>query len=382
MIIRASIAVLAQMRCLTVAKPWLNGFALSPFLNYFYCNPINLLELSIMKFMHLTLVALISATLMGCGGGSKSNGNAVSFSPSITPSLISNPVSTSSTTISTAAANTPYTGKKEVATVSVSNQQNLVNALLVALADIANTHDVTAARPTLGTSVPFNLLSMSSNYKTLVDLIQSKIDLGNALENTLQNTSACFNGGSVQVTGSLDDVSKLGTLTATFDQCLESGVTTDNSASLTINNYDNTLQVVTDFTLTPTTLTKTIRNILYYLSGSIRFSQNLETGETTALSNLNRKGINNIQILDSNLRLISSDMGAYLSGQLCESNNGCVTISTPQAMQLINGNLSQGQLILTGFAGSKVRVRVLAGALWLDLDSNGNNIYEESRLYQ
>lgn len=335
-----------------------------------------------LKLTQFTLAMLIPGLLVACGSGSMDSSTTGNWAPSVSSTISPASVSNSANTNSTINDNSVYTGKTELASVSLSNQKTLVSAVLTALADLANTSDLTLARPAFNTTFTSNLLSLTINYKTLLEAIQSQIDLTTPQERSVNITSYCVNGGSIHLSGSLDEFSKTGILTATFNQCLENGVLTNDSATVSINTYDLTLQTVTDFTLIPTTLTRMIRNSFYRLEGSIRFSQNLETGETITLSNLKRRSITNTQILDINLRLTSNNTGTYLTGQLCEGINGCVIISSTQALQFLNGTLSQGQIILTGFASSKVRIRLLAGTLWMDLDSNGNNVYEDSHIYQ
>ena len=79
-----------------------------------------------------------------------------------------------------------------------------------------------------------------------------KFSVNSALPGTsldVDDTHACPNGGSVTLAGTVDDVTRVGSLTATYNGCSDGYVIVNGSATLNVNAYNAAIDEYTDVQL-------------------------------------------------------------------------------------------------------------------------------------
>ncbi len=302
---------------------------------------------------------LASSILVACGGGSSSDST------------------------STTSTNVTYTGSRATATLSQSNQTTFVSALLVSAFDVALLADEAGARASK-TEVPTTVLRLEPFYAQLRQSVDQQIQQAqNTAARTIQASQNCASGGTLSVSGTLDNTTNLGTLQFTFSQCNTGDALVNGSGAVTLNAYDTTYDMITDMTFVANNLVETVVSSgkSFTLGGSFRYLYDATTGVEQGISNLARKSSTGKQTLDSNLAFVADSLSAAVSGGLCEGDNGCVTVATPETYQMSSGVITQGSVVMTGASGSKVKLYSTSGVLWMDLDANGDGTYETTTRY-
>ena len=275
---------------------------------------------------------------------------------------------------SASSANSAYTGKRELAALSVANQAIFDEALTVSSVGILSGTvylEKSSSHAMLG-----GVTRLQQRYDSLDKILDRYVDSSRYQARNVDLNEACTNGGSISVSGSLSDTTNTGTLNLNSNQCNEDGVITNGVGSLIVHSFDTNMQQITDFTLT-TNSSFTYDGVTYTETGEQRFTYNPYSDYLTAVSNLTRKSASQ-QFLDNNLMLVVNDLGMSLSGQLCEGSNGCVNLSTPQPL---NSSGTAGEVILTGAGNSKIRYYFVGTASWVGVDMNGDGVYETTSPY-
>lgn len=292
-----------------------------------------------------------------CGGGGSSSS--------------SNSSNNSSTTLT-------YTGNKESAAISASNQKALVSALLISALDVNMLADEAgvASRNSSTSATPLHLKNFYQQLLTVTDA-----QLNDAQARSIDLEQKCTAGGTLKATGSLDDATNLGTLQLTFTQCNTGDALVNGTGSITINKVDMNLRQVTDFTFAANTLSETIGSTTYTIGGSFRYSKDTSTGVEQGVSNIARKTSAGAQSLDVDLTFATENTKETITGKLCEGTNGCVTVVTSEPYAVTNGVVTQGKVVMAGANGSKLKLYTVSNVLWMDLDANGDGAYEASTRY-
>ena len=202
----------------------------------------------------------------------------------------------------------------------------------------------------------------------------------------VNETELCDNGvGSVNTTGSIDDMTGTGTLAVTFNNCLLDGVTFNGPTTLRVDAFDLVNLIPTDLTISFARLTLRGSGLSVDAGGSLRARLNIGFKTETITANLVSLNNNTAEISKTeNLVFVNvyddisfpTSFTATISGQVFDPVHGYVVITTPTL--LVFGTLSQlfpdsGQLLLTG-TNSTVLVTALNSTmveLQLDLDGVG-----------
>jgi hypothetical protein len=199
------------------------------------------------------------------------------------------------------------------------------------------------------------------------------------------------NVGSVTTTGTIDNMTGTGTLTATFIGCLIGGITLNGPATLRVDAFDLGFFVPTDFTISFVRLTLRGSGLSIDAGGSLRSQLNIGTNTETITANLvslnNSTGeiskTENLVFVNVYNNFFSpSSITATVSGRVFDPVHGFVNIAT--TAPLFFGTVTQlfpdsGQILLTGAGNSSVRVTALSASLArLALDLDGDSVVDNT----
>jgi hypothetical protein len=294
---------------------------------------------------------LLATTLAACGGGGGG--------------------STNVTANDTSAA---YSGKRDLVSLNTDNQQIFADVIELSVLDIGSGIGM-AARPDTATDA--SLTPLGKRHNLVSRAMDEYMARRNYQARAFNNSVDCSNGGSLSISGDLNDQTGQGDLTLSANQCKEDEIVLAGSGTIKVNKVDFNLQKITDYALS-SRLSLSYAGQTYSETGVMQVNSDPYAGRVNVVSNINRSGAGQ-QILDNNITLTADNSGITLGGQLCESNHGCANISTPQKISLDG---SSGQLLLTGASNSKMRFRIEGGREWLDLDANGDGRYESTTLQE
>lgn len=296
---------------------------------------------------------LLATTLVACGGGGGGSR------------------STNVTANDTSAA---YSGKRDLAPLNTGNQQIFAHAIGLSMMDIASGLRV-AARP--DTPIDTSLSPLLQRHNVVSRAMDEYMARRNYQARAFSISASCSNGGSISASGDLNDQTGQGDLVLSANQCREGEILLAGSGSAKVNKFDFNLQKVTDYTLT-SRMSVSYAGQTYSETGVMQVKSDPYAGRVNVVSNINRS-VTGQQILDNNITLAVDNTGLTMGGQLCESNHGCVNISTLQKFSLVYSN---GQVLLTGANNSKLRFRLEGRRGWIDLDANGDGRYESTTLQE
>lgn len=313
------------------------------------------------KFLSIFLMFIL---LVSCGGGGSS-------SDATTTANTASNVATGNTTPEENTISS-YTGNRTLASVTEANQNIFVGSMLLSVTRISALID-----SFLQLSLENRRTEVDDGTPTLETVIQQTVERlfrdnsDQAKARSVRESITCSGGGNATFSGNLDDTDTTGSLLIASNQCREDGVTINGSMRLTIHNYDSNLGI-TAFSITYIDLTLTTSVATFSPKGTVRI-------KTTALEQIS--AVSNIfvglstgeQILDNELTYLFSSLGVEAFGQLCEGENGCVDITTLVPFDLDD---TQGELIMSGSAGSKLRLTASNGLSFIEVDADGNEIYE------
>jgi len=294
---------------------------------------------------------LLATTLAACGGGGGGSANV--------------------TANDTSAA---YSGKRDLASLNTGNQQIFADAIELSVLDIGSGIGM-AARPDTPTDA--NLAPLGQRHNLISRALDEYMVRRNYQARAFNLGIDCSNGGSISVSGDLDDQTGQGELTVSANQCREDEILLAGSGVIKVNKVDFNLQKITDYALA-SRMSASYAGQTYSETGVMQVNSDPYAPRVNVVSNITRSGAGK-QLLDNNVTLAADNSGITLGGQLCESNHGCANISTPQKISLTG---SSGQVILTGASNSKMRFRIEGGREWLDLDANGDGRYESTTLQE
>lgn len=294
---------------------------------------------------------LLATTLAACGGGGGGGTNV--------------------TANDTSAA---YNGKRDLAALNTGNQQIFADAIELSVMGIGSGLDA-AARPDTPTDV--NITPLGQRHNLISRALDEYMARHNYQARAFNSSADCSNGGSISISGDLNDQTGQGDLTLSANQCKEGEIVLAGSGTIKVNKVDFNLQKITDYALT-SRMSVSYAGQTYSETGVMQVNSDPYAPRVSVVSNILRS-VAGQQLLDNNVTLALDNSGITLGGQLCESNHGCANISTPQKLSLV---YSSGQVILTGASNSKIRFRTESGREWLDLDANGDGRYESTTLQE
>lgn len=294
---------------------------------------------------------LLATTLAACGGGGGGSTNVTANDTS-----------------------SAYSGKRDLASLNTSNQQTFADAIELSALDIVSGLGM-AARP--DTPIDANLSPLGQRHNMISHALDEYMARRNYQARAFNSSDDCSNGGSISVSGDLNDQTGQGDLTVSANQCREDEILLAGSGTIKVNKVDFTLQKITDYALT-SRMSMSYAGRTYSETGVMQVNSDPYAGRVNVVSNINRS-VAGQQILDNNVTLAADSSGITIGGQLCESNHGCANISTPLKISLVYSSV---QVILTGASNSKMRFRIESGRDWVDLDANGDGRYESTTLQE
>ncbi len=327
-----------------------------------------------------TLVAAgFAATLIlsGCGGGGSGGGGANSVE---------------------------YTGNTQAADITDTNANEIANETFTG-SDAAN-----ASNPTFAASTSKNRSSAFVTSKLLghVDSLSKAAKANSGLPNntpsaqiSVDYSDTCIDGGTVRFTGTVDDVTKLGSLTLAFVECNDGDVVINGSATLRANAYNATIDEYTDVELIYDDLSfvgvDPADRIDWQIGANLRVEQ-LYTGDTspfTQVATINLTLVENIggasykydnyvTEVEFDQYLVPSTADVSVSGRLYHYIHGYVDVETTTPLHYSSVNPlrypeSGGPLIYTGELNKKIRLTPVSATLVnVSADTDGDDFYEYS----
>jgi hypothetical protein len=205
---------------------------------------------------------------------------------------------------------------------------------------------------------------------------------------TFNETEPCSGGGSVNTNGTIDDNTLTGTLTITFNNCTELGLTLNGSATAQVLEFDQVAcgGMPTNFVATTSRITVRGNGVSADAGGSLQVITNIPTSSESVTSNLTN--LNNLTGVMTKAEGLfsggtlnsvcapSSISNLAFNGQIFDNVHGFVDVST---ITLGQANLSEtfpntGEIRLDGAAGTALHVRALSSTqVELQFDTNGDN---------
>lgn len=200
----------------------------------------------------------------------------------------------------------------------------------------------------------------------------------------VDRTASC-DIGSVRVAGVIDDATRTGSLTITYNACRIGDETLSGSAAIRVDAYDPVAETITDLTVSFERLSLSGAKGSGEISGAVRaqldIARNTEqvTANFVARNGAGRvvkvEGLTVIVIYDN--ILAPRAYSATIAGRVFDSVHGFVDIATPSPF--VFGTLQQpfpssGRLLLTGASGRSIRASAVSATMLtieLDLDADG-----------
>lgn len=208
---------------------------------------------------------------------------------------------------------------------------------------------------------------------------------------SIDETEPCDNGGSMRFTGSIDNVTYLGSVNIQMTNCTMGDLVSNGLMVMRIDAYDFAYDTFSDATITYGNLVMTGPFGAMTQSGTIRMQTSAAARRLTMTSNMvSRDDVrstmakveNLIVVVTYNNFLTPSNYTSSIQGRLYDSQQGYVDIATP--VSLSYSTLSQaypnsGQLRFTGVSNSRMLVDAQSSTkLQLRLDQDGNGVYEST----
>ena len=303
---------------------------------------------------------------------------------------------TATSSVTTASSATTYTGAVTQASVTNTNAKPLAGSVsggstaTTSLAAAGVIHANTDNRVNAVVHLP-RLAAMSRDFVGSL----AQLPVAGALQ-TINTTTQGPLGGSVTLTGQIDDVTGTGNATAVFTSYKDVGnVTIDGTLTMTITAFDTAQSMPTDMLLNFKAVTMVDNTGNITISGTIRdqitiaASREVMTANVIASDNTagTQEKLENFvvdQTYDSIFTPNSASM--VMHGRVFHSAEGYVDVST--VAPLIVANLvtdafpsSGGPLLLSGATGvasaTAVRVTPISTTnVLLEADTTGDGVYD------
>lgn len=328
------------------------------------------------RLIIITLFSAFSVIGTGCGGGGGGDGTAVQ---PLVYSGNTNPAITTTNNTTTLLANVLFGGS-----IGGVVPAALTTSPVVQSSESAMMHD------------RFRPLFLQAINNIAERNASTQIAVGVAV--SIDETSACVDGGSITIQGSLDDQTLLGTLTFIYNNCVEGDITFNGTTIVRYDAVDLATLLPTDFTANFSPLmTMVSTNPVFNISatGTIRmqllFGSNQEILTINYVSKDNISGklyqYTNFGITNTYDNVLSPSSGSQsFSGRVYDSVHGFVDVTTPGPLMYSSTTLSfpdsGGPMLLEGAAGTqggpmRIQLNVLnATQVLIDLDLDGDGAYE------
>lgn len=280
-----------------------------------------------------------------------------------------------------------YTGNENAAVITSENATTLTNAVLGSesageIAQPFTTQGTGGVAAQAWPGIARNVVAQVSN---------DSLDVSNQVAVTFDNEiESCSGGGSVTLDGMLSDVDYTGTLTVTFDSCVEESVITDGETTFAINSFTDD---VVDITVEFTRLSLTGAEIDITQTGTVRVQ--LFIGNNYDVITLNvtiEDGIGGEMLMFDNFVIshqyddfnFPNNVTISWDGRLFHSDQGYVDVDTIVPFCFTNMETDTpdcgGEILLTGENNATLRITAISNEqVQLDLDEDGDGTVDLSR---
>ena len=322
---------------------------------------------------------LATFVLSGCGGGGGNGGSG--------------------------AGSVEYTGNTAAANITDANANEIANETFTG-SDAASSSNPTFAASTskkrTSAYVTSKLLGHVDSLSNAVKGSSSKPAInGPSATVSVDYSSVCLVDGTVQFTGTLDDVTMLGSWTLSFVNCNDGDVIVNGSATLRANAYNFDIDEYTDVEL--------IYDNLHFVSvdpadridwqiGANLHAEKIYTGDLnpyTEIATINLtlseniggasyKYENYVTEVEYDQYLAPSEALVNVSGRLYHWIHGYVDVETVTSLHYSTVDPltypdAGGPLIYTGESNKKIRLTPVSATLVnVSVDTDGDDLYEYS----
>lgn len=279
--------------------------------------------------------------------------------------------STAPTTDSNSIADSAYTGIRTDAGITESNAGSFPKSAFAA-------RDLSL----IGSGI-FAVLPGAAGREAQIGEKVADFTLAQLGARTVDGSATCSNDGQISVTADVDENAHTGTLTSNFNNCMVDGTVLDGPTETHVTGYDAANMAVTAMNVTFKGLSLTTDDKTIVLTGTQSATQDVATKTANLSSDLYLKAATGEEALSKMKTVLTSlangSASSTLDGSVCIGTEGCVTVQTVKAFTVdANGEVTEGELTLTGSNGSKAQVLVLkAGLVQINVDENGDGTYEK-----
>ncbi|MGD8925218.1 MAG: PKD domain-containing protein [Thioalkalispiraceae bacterium] len=297
-----------------------------------------------------------------------------------------------------------YTGNTSPASISEDNAQAISNQTFTG-SDAANAANPTfVASPSKSRSSAYATSKLLGQLETITNTIKATKSAPNrspSATTSVEYNDTCAVSGSVRFTGTIDDVTKQGSLTLAFMDCNDGDIIVNGSATLNANAYNADIDEYTDVEL--------IYDNLHFVSvdpadkidwqiGANLHAEKIYTGDLnpyTEIATINLtlseniggasyKYDNYVTEVEYDQYLVPSQALVNVSGRLYHYLYGYVDVETITSLhyptvQPLTYPDSGGPLVYTGEANKKIKLTPVSATLVnVAADTDGDDFYEYS----
>ena len=319
-----------------------------------------------MREVQTSMILALALALAACGGGGGGSGGAAASGGNVT-----------------------YTGATAPAVITSTNANALAGDVIGgnrATGTLAVTGAVAAASKGPRVVRAMSLISAKMNQVTKSAAAHPGIVSGAVT--SVSQTINCTISGTASVSGSIDNVTGIGSLTFTFNRCREATGTLNGSMTVAVNGYDVTNSVITDGSISFSAFTFSDGVTTVTMSGKLTDRLNQVTSTRTQTANfVAMDSASGQQIKLQNFQLVTvlspswvlpTSYTLQISGRIYDSAYGYVDVRTTSPLVFVTMQdpypSSGGPLVLSGSPPSQVTVQPVDAttAQIRGVDANGN----------
>lgn len=221
----------------------------------------------------------------------------------------------------------------------------------------------------------------ASSVSTLLPNASTKKSTGN-----INTTTTCINEGQATDFGSIDNNTKLGSITTTLKQCLVKDTVFDGSMTTAVSSYDLNHKQASVFSITfdSLSMSKSARSIT--LIGTLETQTQPSVNTIKSHFNIHMKAHSGEEVLSDMQTDITKNsdytVNSTLNGKICVDSQGCANLQTVTAFTVdYSGVLEAGRFVLIGAKGSQSEITVLAqNRIQIKVDKEGDGNYEDQKI--
>lgn len=186
--------------------------------------------------------------------------------------------------------------------------------------------------------------------------------------------------------GNIDDTTHTGSVRMMFKQCTINDGLMDGSVDVNVTAYNSTYSEPTAVKITFNGSTVKTGEESGTITGTVSLNTNPATKTGTFATQLHVKtSTGKEELVDMTINAsenadLSTSMN--ISGKACVGSEGCINISTTTPIRFDTySEPMAGSMVLSGANNSKARIVVISyGVVQVNVDANGDGVYEEQQL--